>query len=184
MSLEENYIRVVLLNNQHTIKANDIVKRTERLIDVPVGDNLLGRIVDALGNPLDGKDLNIEARRPIEKLASGIMSRQSVTQALQTGILTIDALIPIGKGQRELIIGDRQTGKTSVAIDTIINQRDKQVYCVYVAIGKKQSEISRNIHRLKINHALVYTTFVVASASDSPAIQFLAPYTGITIAET
>ncbi|MDR0545661.1 MAG: F0F1 ATP synthase subunit alpha [Mycoplasmataceae bacterium] len=184
LSLEADYIGVVMLGEYVNIAENSIVKRTKRVISVPVGDELLGRIVNPLGVAIDGKeDIDIKKFVPTEKIAPGVMTRQSVNQPLETGILSIDAMFPIGKGQRELIIGDRQTGKTTIAIDTIINQKGKNVYCVYVAIGQKNSSVAQIVRTLEAMDAMAYTTIVSATASDIPALKYIAPYAGITIAE-
>ena len=183
-NLEVNFVGIVILGEFETIKENSIVKRTNKVIDVSVGDGLLGRVVNALGEPLDGKGkINSSKKRPIEKLAPGVMSRASVDSPLETGILSIDAMFPIGKGQRELIIGDKQTGKTTVAIDAIINQKNKKVKCIYVAIGQKNSTIVQVKKTLEEYGAMEYTTIVSASASELPALKYIAPFVGITIAE-
>ncbi len=184
LNLEEDIVSIVMLGKYSDIRESSVVKRTKKIISVPVGDELLGRVVDSIGTAIDGKeDIKSKIFMPIEKVAPGVMTRKSIDAPLETGILTIDAIFPIGKGQRELIIGDRQTGKTTVAIDTIINQKGKNVYCVYVAIGQKNSTIA-NINRvLAINNALEYTTIVSSTASDLPALNYLAPFTGIAIAE-
>ena len=183
-NLEATTCGIVMLGKFADIKEGSVVKRTKKVADIPVGDGLLGRVVDSLGNPIDGKgDIKFSKRMPIEKIAPGVMSRESVTQPLETGILSIDAMFPIGKGQRELIIGDKQTGKTTIAIDTIINQRGKNVKCVYVFIGQKNSTIVQFINILRQYNALDYTTIVVSSASDLPSLNYIAPFAGITIAE-
>lgn len=183
-SLEADYIGVVMLGEYGNIPENSNVRRTQRVISVPVGDELLGRIINPLGIAIDGKEeLNIKKFMPTEKIAPGVMTRQSVDRPLETGILAIDAMFPIGKGQRELIIGDRQTGKTTVAVDTIINQKGKNVYCVYVAIGQKNSSVAQIVRTLQVMNAMEYTTIVSATASDIPALKYIAPYAGITIAE-
>lgn len=184
LNLEEDVVGIVLMGDYSTIKEGDIATRTGQVIETVVGDHLLGRVVNALGLAIDGKgEIKKTIKRPIERIAPGVMTRQSVDQPLETGILTIDAMIPIGKGQRELIIGDRQTGKTAIAIDTILNQKGKNVYCVYVAIGQKASTVARIVERLKQAGAMTYTTIVSATASDLAPLQYLAPYTGVTIAE-
>lgn len=184
LNLEEDAVGVVLLGDYTYIKEGDVVKRTKQVIETFVGDELLGRVVNALGYPIDGKDaIKSLKKRPIERIAPGVMTRKSVNQPLETGILVIDSMIPIGKGQRELIIGDRQTGKTTIAIDAILNQKGKNVNCIYVAIGQKSSMVAQIVEKLKQTGALSYTTIVVASAGDLSALQYLAPYTGITIAE-
>ena len=162
----------------------DIVKRTNRVVEVPVGDNLLGRVVNSLGKAIDGLgEIKYTKTRPVERIAPGVMTRKSVDTPLQTGIKAIDTMIPIGLGQRELIIGDRQTGKTAIAIDTIINQKDKNVLCVYVAIGQKNSTIAQIVEKLKEHDALKYTCIVSATASELAPLQYLAPYAGVSIAE-
>jgi len=184
LNLEEDNVGVAIMGEQEHITEGAEVRRTGRIAEVPVGDALLGRVVDALGNPIDGKGelRNVEGRR-IELKAPGIVQRQPVKEPLQTGIKAIDAMIPIGRGQRELIIGDRQTGKTAVAVDTIINQRGGDVQCIYVAIGQKRSTVAQVVDRLAKHGAMDYTTVVVASASDPAPMQFIAPYTGCTIGE-
>jgi F-type H+-transporting ATPase subunit alpha len=184
LNLEADFVGVVLLGEYDNINENSVVKRTKRVVSVPVGDVLLGRIIDPLGNAIDGKGtITSEHFMPIEKIAPGVMTRKSVSEPLETGILSIDSMFPIGKGQRELIIGDRQTGKTTIAIDTILNQKGKDVYCVYVAIGQKNSSIAQLVRTLSAKEALAYTVVVSATASDIPALKYIAPYTGITIAE-
>lgn len=184
LNLETDFVGVVMLGEFQNITENSIVKRTKRVVSVPVGDKLLGRIVNALGQAIDGKnEINVDKYMPIEKIAPGVMTRQSVNQPLETGILSIDSMFPIGKGQRELIIGDRQTGKTTVAIDAILNQKGKGVYCVYVAIGQKNSSIAQLVRTLVAKDAMNYTVVVSATASDIPALKYIAPYTGTTIAE-
>ncbi len=184
LSLEEDSVGVVLLGNARLVGEGDVVKRTKKVISVPVGDELLGRIVNALGIPIDSDmPLKTKKTREIFKVAPGVMTREEVNAPIETGILSIDSMIPIGKGQRELIIGDRQTGKTAVAIDTIINQKGKNVKCVYVAIGQKNSTVSQIVQKLSRYKALEYTTIVLASASELAPMQYIAPYSGITIAE-
>ena len=184
LNLENDYVGVVMLGNYNDIAENSVVQRTNKLLSVGVGDGLLGRIVDPIGNPIDGKGtLSVEKYMPIERIAPGVMTRKSVSVPLDTGILAIDSMFPIGRGQRELIIGDRQTGKTTIAVDTIINQKGKNCKCVYVAIGQKNSTISQIVLTLTAAGAMEYTTVVVASASDIPAIKYIAPYAGMTIAE-
>lgn len=183
-NLEENSVGIVMLDTYTDIKQDAIAKRTKKLASVKVGDGLLGRVVDALGRPVDGLgDIKEDAIWPIEKIAPGVMTRQSINQPLETGILAVDSMFPVGKGQRELIIGDRQTGKTSIAIDAIINQKGKNVKCVYVAIGQKNSTIVSVTNNLKRHDALEYTTIVNAPASSLPALKYIAPFAGITIAE-
>lgn len=184
LNLEEDSVGVVLFGSDEDIKEGDLVKRTERVVEVPVGENIFGRVVDSLGQPLDGKGpISSDRFRPIEKPASGVIDRKSVHQPLQTGIKAIDSMIPIGRGQRELIIGDRQTGKTAIAIDTIINQKDTDVYCIYVAIGQKQSTVAQIVKQLEDNGAMAYTAIVAANASDPAPLQYIAPYAGVTMAE-
>jgi F-type H+-transporting ATPase subunit alpha len=184
LSLEEEMIGVILLGDYTHVKEGDEVKKTGKLVSVPVGDGMLGRVVNALGKSIDGgKKISSNKSRPIERMAPGIMTRKSVDEPLETGILSIDSMIPIGKGQRELIIGDRQTGKTAIALDAIINQKGKNVQCIYVAIGQKNSTIVNFVEKLKEHKALEHTTVVSANASSPDALQYIAPYTGITIAE-
>ncbi len=184
LNLEEDNVGVIILGPDTEIKEGMQVKRTGRIASVPVGESLLGRVVDPLGNAVDGKG-TIQARRyrTIENVAPTVIERQPVKQPLQTGIRAIDALIPIGKGQRELIIGDRQVGKTAIAIDTIINQKGRNVYCIYVAIGQKNANISALASRLEMEGALEYTTIVTTSPSDAPALKYIAPYAGCAMAE-
>lgn len=184
LNLEENSISIVLLGDGTGIKEGDFVERTGRLVSVPVGKNLIGRVINVLGEPLDGKG-NIEGEDylPIEREAPGIIERKGIDTPLQTGILAIDSMIPIGRGQRELIIGDRQTGKTTIAVDTILNQRGKDVICIYVAIGQKQSTVARLAQTFHQFGALSYTIIVSASASEIAPLQYIAPYTGCTIGE-
>ena len=192
LNLEDDNVGVVLFGSDSNIKEGDTVKRTNAIVDVPVGKELLGRVVDALGNPIDGKG-NIESqnRSRIEVKAPGIIPRQSVSEPMQTGLKAIDSLIPVGRGQRELIIGDRQTGKTAIAIDTIINQKtinesddeSKKLYCIYVGIGQKRSSIAQTVKALEDAGAMEYTTVVAATASDAAPLQFLAPYTGCSMGE-
>ncbi|HEU4583548.1 MAG TPA: F0F1 ATP synthase subunit alpha [Polyangiaceae bacterium] len=184
LNLEEDSVGVALLGDQTRIKEGDSVKRTGRIASVPVGNALLGRVVNTLGQPVDGKGpIQADGQRRIEIKAPGILARQPVKEPLQTGIKAIDAMIPIGRGQRELIIGDRQTGKTAIAVDTIINQKGTGVRCVYVAIGQKASTVAQVVEQLRINGALEYTIIVVATATEAAPLQFLAPYTGVTMAE-
>ena len=184
LNLEEDNVGVVLLGEDTLIKEGDPVRRTGKVIQVPAGDALLGRVVDPLGNPLDGRGpIQASEFRPVEFKAPGVVQRQPVTEPLQTGIKAIDALIPIGRGQRELIIGDRQTGKTTIAIDTIINQRGQGVKCFYVAIGQKASTVAQVVERLREAGAMEYTTVVVASAAASAPLKYLAPYSGAAMAE-
>lgn len=184
LNLEEDHIGVVLLGSDTYIHEGDEVKRTGRIVEIPVGDAMLGRVVNALGQPIDGKgEIKTDKTRPIERVAPGVMTRRSVYQPLMTGLKVIDTMIPIGKGQRELIIGDRETGKTAIAIDTIINQKGKDVNCIYVAIGQKESTVARLVQKLRENDALSYTTVVNASASESAPLQYIAPYAGCAIGE-
>ena len=184
LNLEEDNVGAALLGDATLIKEGDEVRRTGRIVDVPVGEALLGRVVNALGQPLDGLgDIESSHRRQVEVKAPGIMPRQSVCEPLQTGLKAIDSMVPIGRGQRELIIGDRQTGKTAVAIETIINQKTTDVYCIYVAIGQKQSTVAQVVEKLKRHGAMEYTTVVAASAAELAPLQFLAPYTGCTMGE-
>ena len=184
LNLEEDNVGCAVMGEVVELKEGDIVKRTGRIAEVPVGESLLGRVVDALGQPIDGLgSINTKEIRKVEIKAPGIVARRSVHQPLQTGLKAIDAMTPIGRGQRELIIGDRQTGKTAVALDTIINQKGLDVYCIYVAIGQKVSTVARIVDKLKQYGAMEYTTVVAANASDPAPLQFLAPYTGVTIGE-
>ncbi|RLA80542.1 MAG: F0F1 ATP synthase subunit alpha [Deltaproteobacteria bacterium] len=184
LNLEEDNVGVAIFGEDKYIKEGDVVKRTGRIIQVPVGEALIGRVVNPLGEPLDGKG-PIEATefRPIEEKAPGVVVRQPVKEPLQTGIKAIDSMIPIGRGQRELIIGDRQTGKTALAIDTIINQRDQGVYCIYVAIGQKQSTVAQVVDKLRQYGAMEYTTVVAATASEPAPLQYIAPYAGCSMGE-
>lgn len=184
MNLEEENVGCVLLGSDKEIKEGDLVKRTKRVVEVPVGDNLLGRVVNALGQPIDGLgDIKSSKTRPVERIAPGVMFRKSVDTPLQTGIKAIDAMIPIGRGQRELIIGDRQTGKTAIAVDTIINQKDQNVNCIYVAIGQKNSTVASIVDKLAKAGAMKYTVVVSATASELAPLLYLAPYSGMAIAE-
>lgn len=184
LNLEKDYVGVILFDSSSKIKEGDVVKTTHRILQVPVGEALIGRVVNALGQPLDNQgEIKTDHFRPVEKKASGVMDRQSVKQPLKTGIKIIDALVPIGRGQRELIIGDRQTGKTAIAIDTILNQKNENVICIYVAIGQKESTVANVIETLKANDAMKYSIFVSASASFPAPLLYLAPYTGVTMAE-
>ncbi len=192
LNLETDNVGVVIFGEDRAIREGDTVSRTGRIVDVPVGKGLLGRVVDALGNPIDGKGpIESTERRPVEVKAPGIIPRKSVHEPVQTGIKAIDSLIPIGRGQRELIIGDRQTGKTAVIIDTIINQKiindaspeDKKLYCIYVAVGQKRSTVAQLVRTLEEYGALEYSIVVAATASEAAPLQFLAPYTGCTIGE-
>ena len=184
MNLEEDHIGVVLLGDDREIKEGDEVKRTGRIVEVPVGSGLLGRVVNPLGEAIDGgKPIEYTKTRAIERVAPGVMTRRSVYQPLMTGLKVIDSMIPIGKGQRELIIGDRETGKTAIATDTIINQKGKNVYCIYVAIGQKESTVARMVQKLRENDAMEYTVVVNASASASAPLQYIAPYAGCAMGE-
>lgn len=184
LNLEEDNVGVTVLGEESRIKEGDRVKRTGKIAEVPVGKEIIGRVLDGLGRPIDGKSpIESEEYSSIEKKGPGIVWRKKVSEPLYTGIKIIDALIPIGRGQRELIIGDRQTGKTAIAIDTILNQKDSGVYCIYVAIGQKQSSVSFIYERLMKEGAMKYTTIIAANASDPTALQYFAPYTGVTMGE-
>ncbi len=184
LNLEEENVGAVLMGDDSRIREGDIVKRTKRIAEVPVGDAIVGRVVDGIGQPIDGKGpIASKEFRHIEVIAPGIVKRQSVRESLQTGLKAVDAMIPIGRGQRELIIGDRQTGKTAVAIDTIINQKGQNVICIYVAIGQKRSTVAQVVKTLEEHGAMEYTIIVSATASDPAPLQFISPYTGCTIGE-
>jgi F-type H+-transporting ATPase subunit alpha len=184
LNLEEDNVGAVLLGSQHNINEGDIVKTTGRVVEVPVGDCMLGRVVNALGQPIDGKGpIQTDRYRKIERVASGVITRKSVDTPLQTGIKAIDAMVPIGRGQRELIIGDRQTGKTAIVIDTIINQKGQGVKCIYVAIGQKASTVASIVKTLTEHGAMSYTTVVAATASELAPLQYIAPYSGCAIGE-
>ena len=184
LNLEEESVGIAILGDDTQVKEGAVVKRTNKIVQVPVGEALLGRVVNALGMPIDGKgDLKAKEFRRVEVKAPGIVARQSVKEPLQTGIKAIDSMIPIGRGQRELIIGDRQTGKTAVALDTIINQKGKGVYCIYVAIGQKQSTVAQVVDKLRAHGALEHTIVVAATASEQAPLQFLSAYTGVTMGE-
>src|ERR671918_1796628 len=184
LNLEEDNVGAVLFGDWDKVSEGDTVKRTGGLLRIPVGEALLGRLVDPLGRPLDDKgDINTTETRPAEFKAPGVVKRQPVKEPMQTGLKAIDSMIPIGRGQRELIIGDRGTGKTAIAVDTIINQRGQGVICVYVAIGQKASTVAGVVERLKDAGAMEYSIVVVASASDPAPLQFIAPYTGCALAE-
>ena len=184
LNLEEEVVGAVILGDDSSIKEGDIVKRTGRIVEVPVGEAMIGRVVNALGQPIDGKgDIITDKTRPVECPAPGIMSRKSVFEPLQTGIKSIDSMIPIGRGQRELVIGDRQTGKTSILTDTIINQKGKDVICIYVAIGQKRSTVAQLVSTFEEFGAMDYTIVVSATASESAPLQYLAPYAGAAIGE-
>ena len=184
LNLEEDHVGAVLLGDDTLIKEGDEVKRTGRIVEVPVGDGMLGRVVNALGQPIDGKGpIASDKTRPVERVAPGVMTRKSVHQPLMTGLKIIDSMIPIGKGQRELIIGDRQTGKTAIAVDTILNQKGQDVYCIDVAIGQKASTVAQIMEKLRQHDAMDYTTIVAATASEMAPLQYLAPYAGCAIGE-
>lgn len=184
MNLEEDHVGCVLLGSDANIKEGGSVTRTGRIVEVPVGDGLLGRVVNALGQAIDGgEEIVSDKLRPIERVAPGVMTRQSVNQPVQTGIKIIDSMIPIGRGQRELIIGDRQTGKTAIAIDTIINQKDQNMICIYVAIGQKSSTVAQIVEKLRQHHAMEYTVVVSATASELAPLQYIAPYAGCAMGE-
>ncbi len=189
LNLEEDNVGLVLFGESRLVKEGDLAKRTERVVEVPVGDAMLGRVVNPLGQPIDGKGpINTDHSLPIERKALGVMARSPVNEPLQTGIKAVDSMIPIGRGQRELIIGDRQTGKTAVAIDAIINQKythntDSPVYCIYVAIGQKASTVAALVKELESNGAMEYTTVVAANASDPAPMQYIAPYAGAAMGE-
>ncbi len=184
LNLEEDNVGVILFGEDSVLREGDLVKRTGRIADTPVGKELLGRVVNALGQPIDGKGpINAKQLSRIEVKAPGIVQRQPVREPLQTGIKSVDAMIPIGRGQRELILGDRGVGKTAIAVDAIINQRETDVFCIYVAIGQKQSTVAQVVARLEAAGAMEYTTVVSATASDMAPLQFLAPYTGAAMGE-
>jgi len=184
LNLEEDNVGIAVMGEASHVREGDLVRRTSRIIEVPVGDSLLGRVVDALGNPIDGKGpVDTKQTRRVEVKAPGIVKRQSVNEPLQTGIKAIDAMTPIGRGQRELIIGDRQTGKTAIAIDTIINQKGGDVVCIYVATGQKQSTVAQVVDKLNQHGAMDYTIVVAATASEPAPLQFISPYTGCTMGE-
>src|SRR6476619_5013060 len=184
LNLERDSVGAVVLGAYEHISEGDTVKSTGRILEVPVGPELIGRVVNSLGMPIDGKGpINAKMTEPIEKVAPGVIARKSVSQPVQTGLKSIDAMVPIGRGQRELIIGDRQTGKTAVAVDTIINQKGKDLICIYVAIGQKASTIANVVRKLEEHGAMAYTIVVAASASESAAMQYIAPYSGCTMGE-
>jgi F-type H+-transporting ATPase subunit alpha len=184
LNLEQDSVGAVVLGDYKSIKEGDTVKTTGRILEVPVGPELLGRVVDGLGVPIDGKGpLNAKATSPIERVAPGVIYRKSVSQPVQTGYKAVDAMVPIGRGQRELIIGDRQTGKTALAIDTIINQKSSGIKCIYVAIGQKQSSIANVVRKLEEHGAMAHTIVVAASASTPPSLQYLSAYAGVTMGE-
>lgn len=184
LNLEEYVVGAIVIGDYSNIKEGDLVKRTGKVLSIPVGNDFIGRVIDPLCAPLDGKgDIHKDVDYFVERMAPGVMDRQPVDQPLSTGIKAIDTMIPIGRGQRELIIGDRQTGKTTVAIDTILNQKNNNIVCIYVAIGQKKSKVARIIQALENGGAMAYTTVVLAGSSDGPAMSYLAPYSGVTIAE-
>ncbi|HEX7953785.1 MAG TPA: F0F1 ATP synthase subunit alpha, partial [Burkholderiales bacterium] len=184
LNLERDSVGAVVLGDYEHISEGDPVKSTGRILEVPVGPELLGRVVDALGQPIDGKGpLNAKETDVIEKVAPGVIWRKSVSQPVQTGLKAIDSMVPVGRGQRELIIGDRQTGKTAVAVDTIINQKGKDIFCVYVAVGQKASTVANVVRKLEETGAMAYTIVVAATASESAALQYIAPYSGCTMGE-
>ena len=184
LNLEEDNVGCVLFGDDTLIREGDEAKRTGRIAEVPVGEALLGRVVNPLGMPIDGKGpINPEATLPIERKAPGVIERQPVTEALMTGLKVIDSTVPIGRGQRELIIGDRQTGKTAIGVDTIINQKDSDVKCIYVAIGQKASTVAKVVAELEANGAMEYTIVVSATASEPAPLQFLSPYSGCSMGE-
>ena len=184
LNLEDENVGVVLFGDSSLVKEGDMAKRTGKIVEVPIGEELLGRVVNPLGQPLDGKGaINASKFYPIERKAEGVMQRQPVTEPLQTGLKSIDSMIPIGRGQRELIIGDRQTGKTAIAIDAIINQKDSDVFCIYVAIGQKASTVARVVNELEKAGAMDYTIVVTANASDPAPMQYIAPYAGASMGE-
>lgn len=184
LNLEEDNVGCVMMGSDKGIKEGDTVKRTKRIIEVPVGDAMIGRVVNSLGQPIDGKGpINTEKFRPVESKASGVISRKSVSVPLQTGIKAIDSMIPIGRGQRELIIGDRETGKTTIAVDTILNQKGQDVICIYVAIGQKRSTVAKIVETLESSGAMDYSIVVSATASELAPLQYIAPYAGVAIGE-
>src|SRR5476651_299831 len=184
LNLERDSVGAVVLGAYEHISEGDTVKATGRILEVPVGRELIGRVVNSLGLPIDGKGpINAKMTEPIEKVAPGVIARKSVSQPVQTGLKSIDAMVPVGRGQRELIIGDRQTGKTAVAVDAIINQKGKDLFCIYVAIGQKASSVANVVRKLEESGAMEYTVVVAASASESAAMQYLAPYAGCTMGE-
>ena len=184
LNLEEDNVGAVILGNASLIKEGDEVRATGKVVSVPTGDELLGRVINALGDPIDGKgEIHADKYMPIERKASGIISRQPVSEPLQTGIKSIDGMVPIGRGQRELIIGDRQTGKTAIAIDTIINQKGQDVKCIYVAIGQKRSTVAQIYKKLRDLGCMDYTIIVAATASEAAPLQYMAPYSGVAIGE-
>ena len=184
LNLEEDSVGIVIMGEYDSVCEGDEVKCTGKILEVPVSDDVMGRVIDSLGNPIDGKgEIKADKYCLVEKIAPGVISRKSVSVPLQTGIKAIDSVIPIGRGQRELIIGDRQTGKTAIAIDTIINQKDKDVICIYVAVGQKKSKIAKIVSELEKNGAMKNTIIVMASASDPAPMLFIAPYSGVAVGE-
>jgi len=184
LNLEEDNVGIAIMGEAYDVREGDLVRRTGRIIEVPVGEAMVGRVVDALGNPIDGKGPIVASEtRRVELKAPGIVERQSVREPLQTGIKAIDAMTPIGRGQRELIIGDRQTGKTAIAVDAIINQKDTDVFCIYVAIGQKQSTVAQVVDKLNQFGAMEYTIVVAATASEPAPLQFISPYSGVAMGE-
>ena len=184
LNLEQDSVGAVVLGEYKHISEGDTVKTTGRILEVPVGEQLLGRVVDALGNPIDGKGpIDAATTSPIEKVAPGVIQRQSVDQPVQTGLKSIDSMVPVGRGQRELIIGDRQTGKTAVAVDAIINQRGTGIKCIYVAVGQKNSSVAGVVRKLEEYGAMEHTIVVAATASESAAMQYIAPYSGCSMGE-
>ena len=184
LNLERDSVGAVILGDYKHISEGDTVKCTGRILEVPVGNELLGRVVNSLGEPIDNNGtIDSKSTSPIEKIAPGVIERKSVDQPVQTGLKSVDAMVPIGRGQRELIIGDRQTGKTAVAIDAIINQKDTGVKCIYVAIGQKASSVAQVVRKLEEHDALKHTIIVAATASDSAAMQYIAPYAGCAMGE-
>ncbi len=184
LNLERDSVGAVVMGDYEHISEGDTVKCTGRILEVPIGPELLGRVVNALGEPIDGKGpINAKLSDKVEKVAPGVIWRKSVSQPVQSGLKAIDSMVPVGRGQRELIIGDRQTGKTAVAVDTIINQKGQNMFCIYVAVGQKASTIANVVRKLQEYGAMEYTIVVAASASDSAALQYLAPYAGCTMGE-
>jgi F-type H+-transporting ATPase subunit alpha len=184
LNLEQDSVGAVVLGEYKHITEGDTVKTTGRILEVPVGEAMLGRVVDSLGNPIDGKGpINAQQRMPIERVAPGVVFRKSVSQPVQTGYKAVDSMVPVGRGQRELIIGDRQTGKTALAIDTIINQKNSGIKCIYVAVGQKQSSIANVVRKLEEHDAMKHTIIVAASASVPASLQYIAPYSGCTMGE-
>ncbi|MCK5526649.1 MAG: F0F1 ATP synthase subunit alpha, partial [Candidatus Latescibacteria bacterium] len=184
LNLEEDNVGCVLFGSDTLIREGDEVRRTKRIMQIPVGEEMLGRVINPLGEPIDGKGpISAKEFSPVEIKAPGVIQRQPVKEPIQTGLKAVDAMIPIGRGQRELVIGDRQTGKTALVVDTILNQRDTDVYCIYVAIGQKNSTVAKIVETLREHGAMEYTIVVSASASDPAPLQYIAPYSGVTIGE-